>query len=316
MNPSLFFASNIDTRTAIGPRKGLINIALHAVAPAEIDPAATEGAVVFGISGHTVREVGVSRRRFKGFGGYYDETVTVQPEGGAIRFEQRRKFRVGLDVLALDTPIELDSTVLASLPELQVTQRERARVTDAVPITPLAGQAIWARVREQALPVLAALADGQRVGDFLDQQALHAMLARRDLGADQKAAMAEAFHGRGAFRATLEARGYGCPFSDAWDELDRDDLRVCFIKPWRLATDAEKVDPNNALLIDKTLADAFTFGALTMTPDGHPWKSSQAGPELFDQVTSLRADDLFPRVLFTPEQQRYLRYHNAHVFKR
>lgn len=316
MSPSLFFASNIDTRTAIGPKKGLINIALHAVAPTEIDPAAAEGAVVFGISGNTVCEVGVSRRRFEGFGGYYDETVMVRPEDGAIRFEQRRKFRVGLDVLALDMPIELDPAVLASLPELQVTQGAHARVIDAVPITPLAGQAIWARVREQALPVFAALADGQRLSEFLDQQALHATLARRDLGSDQKAAMAEAFHGRGGFRAALEARGYGCPFSDAWDEPDRDGLRVCFIKPWRLATDAEKVDPNNALLIDATLADAFTFGALTMTPDGHPWKSSQAGPEFFDQVTSLRADDQFPRVVFTPEQQRYLRYHNEHVFKR
>lgn len=206
MNPSLFFASNIDTRTAIGPKKGLINIALHAVAPTEIDPAAAEGAVVFGISGHTVREVGVSRRRFEGFGGYYDETVRVRPEDGAIRFEQRRKFRVGLDVLALDMPIELDPAVLASLPELQVTQGAHARVTDAVPITPLAGQAIWARVLEQALPVFAALADGQRLSEFLDQQALHTTLARRDLGADQKAAMAEAFHGRGGFRAALEAR--------------------------------------------------------------------------------------------------------------
>lgn len=316
MNPSLFFASNINTRTAIGPEKGLISIACHTVAPDEIDPAAAEGAVVFGISDNTVREVGISRCRLDGFGGYVNETVMVRTEDSAIRHQRGRKFRVGLDMLALDTPIELDPVVRASMPELQSTQRERARVTDAVPITPLAGQAIWARVRAQVLPVFAALADGQRVGEFLDQQALHAMLARHDLGADQKAAMAEAFHGRGAFRAALEARGYGCPFSYDWDEPGCDNLRVCFIKPWRLATDAEKVDPNNALLIEERLADAFTFGALTMTPDGCPWKSSLVGPEFFEYVTGLRADDEFPEVVFTPEQQRYLRYHNEHVFRR
>lgn len=40
------------------------------------------------------------------------------------------------------------------------------------------------------------------------------------------------------------------------------------------------------------------------------------GLEFFEFVTGLRADDEFPEVVFTPEQQRYLRYHNEHVFRR
>jgi len=117
-------------------------------------------------------------------------------------------------------------------------------------------------------------------------------------------ALIQARLGQGGFRECLgEKFGWRCPVTDL--QL-RPALRASHIVPWKLATNEERLDPNNGLLLAANVDALFDRGLITFRPDGTLVVSQQ--------VSSSERGKLGPlgnlRVRPTPEQAAYLRRHN------
>lgn len=116
--------------------------------------------------------------------------------------------------------------------------------------------------------------------------------------------------GQQLFREALEKRSEGrCAVTGlSVSEL----LRASHIKPWaRCTTDAERLDPNNGLLLAVNWDAVFDRGLVTFDPDGRPvW--SELCPEGARQALGLISGQLSG---LTPEVEHYLGWHRAHVFR-
>jgi hypothetical protein len=122
--------------------------------------------------------------------------------------------------------------------------------------------------------------------------------------------LVEARIGQDRFRANLE-RAWdaacavtGCRISEI--------LRASHIKPWEVATDSERLDPENGLLLSAHLDALFDSGLISFANDGRMILSDQIGNRdrlNFRLPQSLRAK---PSV----SQARFLSYHRRHIFKR
>lgn len=76
----------------------------------------------------------------------------------------------------------------------------------------------------------------------------------------------EARLGQGKYRQGVIALWRKC----AVTEFDRVDLLVAsHIKPWSKATDSERIDPNNGLLLSPTLDKLFDRGYISFTDEGY-----------------------------------------------
>jgi hypothetical protein len=90
-------------------------------------------------------------------------------------------------------------------------------------------------------------------------------------------------------------------------------LKASHIKPWREANDVERLDGANGLLLSPHIDHLFDDGYITFS-------SSQElviVPEVRDKLLDAWGIDAGVRVgEFSKEQNAYLEYHRAHVFKR
>jgi hypothetical protein len=90
-------------------------------------------------------------------------------------------------------------------------------------------------------------------------------------------------------------------------------LRASHAKPWRDATDRERLDVHNGLLLAAHLDIAFDRGFITVTDDGDVLVSSRL-PTRECQVLGL---DVPRRIAgLRPEHAPYLAWHREHVWKR
>ena len=116
--------------------------------------------------------------------------------------------------------------------------------------------------------------------------------------------------GQQLFREALEMRFQGrCAVTSlSVSEL----LRASHIKPWaHCATDAERLDPNNGLLLAVNWDSVFDRGLVTFDPAGKPVWSERCSPETRN-VLGLADGQLSG---LTPEVEKYLVWHRAHVFR-
>jgi hypothetical protein len=80
-----------------------------------------------------------------------------------------------------------------------------------------------------------------------------------------KLALIEARRGQGKFRAALCNKWGGCSVTGCTNETV---LRASHIKPWRHATDAERLDPANGLLLVANLDALFDSGKISFSDTG------------------------------------------------
>ena len=116
--------------------------------------------------------------------------------------------------------------------------------------------------------------------------------------------------GQGVFRANVLLREDACRVTRVNEPRH---LKAGHIKPWRDATDAERLDGSNGLLLSPHIDHLFDEGYITFS-------SSQQVvivPEVRDKLLDAWGIDAGVRVgEFTREQNAYLDYHRANVFKR
>ncbi|MBL8439111.1 MAG: hypothetical protein JNM61_13005 [Zoogloeaceae bacterium] len=220
--------------------------------------------------------------------------------------------RIGVDKYRLPEPVRIDNVLASLLPYRSETNGDsmRGRLADSAMVTPipqLLGAAFWRLVRNQAEPVVIALAARQPIASYLNQRALFDILGCRDLSLVKKIQLQHAFEGEGDFRAEVEALLPVCPIT-----REQEGRKLCPIIPWYLLSDGEKGDPNNALLLSDSLIDAFRLGLIYFDEGGHPQASSRCGFTALEG-TSFCGPDAFPAWNFTVAQKKYLARHTREI---
>ena len=98
------------------------------------------------------------------------------------------------------------------------------------------------------------------------QADLRALLRGKGLTATERDALVSARIGQGAFRTAVLARWEGRCAVTGCGTLEA--IRASHIKPWRLATNEERLDPENGLPLVATLDALFDAGLIAFASDG------------------------------------------------
>lgn len=122
-----------------------------------------------------------------------------------------------------------------------------------------------------------------------------------------KIQLIEARLGQGQFRESLISLWGACSVTKY---SSSNVLVASHIKPWRAATDVERLDPYNGLLLVPNLDKVFDIGLISFDEKGKILISS-----LLDAPELLGIDAEF-KISLHQKNQRYLTYHRDNVFRR
>jgi hypothetical protein len=164
----------------------------------------------------------------------------------------------------------------------------------------LIGQAYW--------DAYATIAVFQSAPEPLESDT--AIADRGIVGPTFKEQLVRSRRGQGVFRSNVLLREEYCRVTRVNEPRH---LKASHIKPWRDATDAERLDGANGLLLSPHVDHLFDEGYITFS-------SSQAlviVPEVRDKLLDAWGIDAGVHVgEFSREQNAYLDYHRSNVFKR
>nr|WP_320114040.1 HNH endonuclease [uncultured Desulfuromonas sp.] len=129
------------------------------------------------------------------------------------------------------------------------------------------------------------------------------------LSETEKAYIRTARIGQGQFRKSLiEAYRGRCPITG----IENEQLLIAsHIKPWKKCTNAERLDPNNGILLSALIDRLFDQGLITFEDDG----SVSLSPSLSESDRKKCAVDLWPHLVLNPRSREYLEFHRAVEFK-
>lgn len=164
----------------------------------------------------------------------------------------------------------------------------------------LIGQAYW-----DAYSTIAALQTTPEPTDAEAAAAIDVTLT----GPTFREQIVRARRGQGVFRSNVLLREVACRVTRV-DEPRH--LKASHIKPWRDATDAERLDGSNGLLLSPHIDHLFDQGYLTFSVT----QEIVVVPEVRDRLLDAWGIDTGVRVgEFTRAQAAYLDYHRVNVFK-
>ncbi|HVZ21197.1 MAG TPA: HNH endonuclease [Vicinamibacterales bacterium] len=165
----------------------------------------------------------------------------------------------------------------------------------------LIGQAYW-----DAYSAIAAVQSVPEATDFETESVVDASVS----GPTFREQLVRARRGQGVFRANVLLREDACRVTRVAEPRH---LKASHIKPWRVATDAERLDGANGLLLSPHIDHLFDEGYITFSPQ----QELVVVPEVRNKLLDAWGIDAGVRVgEFTREQNAYLEYHRVNVFKR
>lgn len=163
----------------------------------------------------------------------------------------------------------------------------------------LIGQAYW-----DAFAALSSTPNAPDSGDLEDQ-----IVDQGLIGPTFREQVVRARRGQGVFRANVLLREEYCRVTKVNEPRH---LKASHIKPWRDASDAERLDGANGLLLSPHIDHLFDEGYITFSAD----QRLILVPEVRDNLVDAWGIDTGVRVGdFSPEQNAYLDYHRANIFK-
>ncbi|HEY6358470.1 MAG TPA: HNH endonuclease [Vicinamibacterales bacterium] len=129
-------------------------------------------------------------------------------------------------------------------------------------------------------------------------------------GTTFKEQLTKARRGQGVFRANVMLIEERCRVTGVSDPKH---LRASHIKPWRTASNDERLKGQNGLMLSPHIDHLFDQGYLSFSPSERLLIVPEVRIELLDKwgIDADRAVGSFSR-----EQQAFLEYHRAHVFGR
>jgi putative restriction endonuclease len=145
--------------------------------------------------------------------------------------------------------------------------------------------------------------------EFSDDIAEAWLQHRADLGWLKKETLIRARRGHGQYRQELEKVETGCRLTGL---IDRRHLRASHIKPWCVANDDEKLDPNNGMLLSPHAEHLFDRGYISFTDQGELMVSKFLNPVVLSDW-GLK-ESIKPKP-FNAKQCVYLTYHRDRVFE-
>jgi hypothetical protein len=115
--------------------------------------------------------------------------------------------------------------------------------------------------------------------------------------------------GQGQFRKSLVSRYVGkCPITG----IEQDQLLVAsHIKPWKVCTNAERLDQNNGILLSALVDRLFDKGLISFSDDG----KLIASPRLSTSDSAKCGLEHWKRLELTDQSKRYMEYHRTVEFK-
>lgn len=135
------------------------------------------------------------------------------------------------------------------------------------------------------------------------------LVERGMVGPTFRTQVIKARRGQGVFRSNVLLHEQACRVTRVNDPKH---LKASHIKPWRDATDRERLDGNNGLLLSPHIDHLFDEGYVAFSRD----QSLLIVPAVRDRLLDAWGIDAGVRVgEFSAEQLDYLEYHRANVFK-
>ncbi len=163
----------------------------------------------------------------------------------------------------------------------------------------LIGQAYWEAYEQIA--VLQSIPEATDVEVSVDREAV---------GPTFREQLVRARRGQGVFRANVLLREEFCRVTRVSEPRH---LKASHIKPWRDATDTERLDGANGLLLSPHIDHLFDEGYITFSNN----QELVIVPEVRDKLLDAWGIDAGVRVGdFSREQNAYLDHHRTNVFKR
>ncbi|WP_085584371.1 MULTISPECIES: HNH endonuclease [unclassified Pseudomonas] len=132
------------------------------------------------------------------------------------------------------------------------------------------------------------------------------ILRDSDIGETEKSNLIKSRIGQGAFRQKLVAYWNCCSITGFKDVSL---LVASHIKPWRVSSNSERLDPFNGFLLTPNLDRAFDAGYITLSPSG--------GVEISPLLTESELLGISPgmRISLVPQHEPFLAFHRSNVFR-
>ncbi len=150
-------------------------------------------------------------------------------------------------------------------------------------------------------------------GDFLADTAsnklsedIHQIEQDKTLTTTEKSILVNTRVGQGQYRKDLIKYWGGCSITGYQNPRF---LIASHIKPWRSASNQERIDQHNGLLLLPNLDKAFDQGYISFTHQGRIQLSEQ-----LETPQSLGVDQDM-RINLVAQHQDYLAYHREHIYK-
>lgn len=173
--------------------------------------------------------------------------------------------------------------------------------------------ALMALLGAQWTALEASLAVPDELAEYVQDQAEASISAeiknRTDIGETQILQLVQARRGQGVYRKNLEGFEKSCRLTGLADIRH---LRASHIKPWRAASDFEKLDGNNGLLLSPHVDHLFDRGFISASEDGSLLVSKRLESDTLDRWGIDPGANLGE---FRPQQRPYLEFHRKFVFK-
>ncbi|MFC0340776.1 HNH endonuclease [Paracoccus niistensis] len=143
-----------------------------------------------------------------------------------------------------------------------------------------------------------------------ESQAEEVVRNRTDLTDTDKEQIIIARRGQGIFKTNLTSVEKRCRVTGATHPQH---LRASHMKPWRVSTNAERLDGNNGLLLSPHIDHLFDQGFITFEDSGELVISSCADRRT---LTLWNIVPPIPVAPFRDDQLPYLRYHREYIFRK
>jgi hypothetical protein len=136
--------------------------------------------------------------------------------------------------------------------------------------------------------------------------------SEQETSATEKQQLINARRGQGLFRSRVELIEPACRLTGV---KDRAHLRASHIKPWKFATNAERLDGNNGLLLAPHVDHLFDRGFISFEDDGRVLVSKSVDPSTLKAWALDRLDPTASYGSFNAKQREYLAFHRENRFR-